>query len=61
MSEYDEIVPGYDKTRGTFLLLIGITFFVYIFAFAIFLCSSTSKVKRFSDLGNSKPNKVALN
>ena len=57
----DDIVPGYDKTRGNFLLWMGMTFFVYVFAFGIFLCSRTSKVKRFSDLGNSGPNKVALN
>ena len=61
ISKYDEVVPGYDKTRVTFLLWMGMMLLAYIFAFIIFLCSYTTKVKRFSDLGNSKPNKVALN
>ena len=60
-SEYGDIVPGYDKTRGTFLLWMGITLLGYVFAFAIVICSSTTKVKRLSDLGNPKPRKMALN
>ena len=59
--KYSEVVPGYDKRKGTFVLWMGMMLVFYAFAFFIYLCScgTWGKVRSVSDLVNDKPRKIA--
>ena len=52
-------VAGYAKTTGNFLVLFGFTFFFYVFALLLLICSrSCLSSNHFKDLRKVKPGMV---